>query len=269
MGVKGNIKLIFEYLKLNIKKEWQYKSAFIMQIVAMVLNDAFFIIQWLMIFGFLDGGIENGTIGGYGFKEVMLLWSMNAGSYGISHLFFGGAWNIKKLVYDAGLDVYFTQPKNMLINVCCSSTNISAIGDIIYSFIVLIIIKAEWYWFLLIIPVMIISGCMYVAVYVVYVSLCFYVKGGDALGHAVESTITKVCNYPPTIYSNVVKFIMATFIPIMFYCFVPVENIFLNFNIWYTLIYILVATLWIILAFICFNMGVKKYNSGSVMGGRM
>ena len=29
MAVKGNLKLIFDYYKLNLKKEWKYKSSFI------------------------------------------------------------------------------------------------------------------------------------------------------------------------------------------------------------------------------------------------
>ena len=46
MGVKSNLKLIFSYFKLNLKKEWKYKSSFFMQIAMMILNDLFFIIQW-------------------------------------------------------------------------------------------------------------------------------------------------------------------------------------------------------------------------------
>ena len=71
MAVKNNLKLIFDYFKLNIKKEWKYKSSFFMQIIMMILNDLFFIIQWFIIFQLVD------NIGGYGFKETMLLWITN------------------------------------------------------------------------------------------------------------------------------------------------------------------------------------------------
>ncbi|MBQ7307537.1 MAG: ABC-2 family transporter protein [Clostridia bacterium] len=263
MGVKSNLKLIFSYLKLNIKKEWQYKASFIMQIVTMLLNDLFFIIQWLIIFSLVD------NIGGYGFRETMLLWSIGAGAYGFSHLFFGGAWKIKDYVYDGKMDVYFTQPKNLLINVCCSQTNISALGDLLYTFVILIIIKAPWWWFLAMIPVLTFSGMIYASVYVFYVSLCFHVKGGESLARMVESTTTKVQNYPPAIFSNGVKFIMSTLIPVVFYSFMPVEYIFLSFNPLYLLVYLGVTVLWVSIAFLVFKLGIKKYNSGSVMGGRL
>ena len=152
MAVKNNLKLIFQHFKLNIKKEWKYKPSFFMQLIMMILNDFFFIIQWVIIFSLID------DIGGYGFNETMLLWAIAAGGFGIARTFFSGAWNIKDMVYEGRLDVYLTQPKNVLINVATSATDVSAIGDIIYSFIVLAITGAPWHWYLIMIPAIILAG---------------------------------------------------------------------------------------------------------------
>ena len=124
MAVKNNLKMIFSYFKLNVKKEWKYKTSFFMQIAMMILNDLFFIIQWYIIFQLVD------NIGGYGFNETMLLFGIAAGGFGFSHAFFGGAWNIKDIVYDGKLDVFLTQPKSVLLNVSCSSTEISAFIEV-------------------------------------------------------------------------------------------------------------------------------------------
>lgn len=263
MGVKENLKLIFDYYKLNIKKEWKYKSSFFMQIIMMILNDLFFIIQWLIIFQLVD------TIGGYGFKETMLLWSVAAGGYGFSHAFFAGAWNIKDIVYDGKLDVYLTQPKSVLINVCCSSTEVAALGDILYAFVVLAIIGAPWHWYLLIVPAMLMAGLIYVSVYVVYVSLCFYMKRGDAVAKSVEGTINKAGNYPPQIFNTLVKGLFFTLIPTFFYTFVPAQYLFLTPNVWWILGMVVITIFWVIMAFVAFNNGLKKYNSGNLMGGRL
>lgn len=263
MGVKNNLKLIFSYFKLNLKKEWKYKSSFFMQIFMMILNDAFFIIQWYIIFQLVD------DIGGYGFNETMLLWAVSAGGYGVSHAFFAGAWKIKDIVYEGKLDVYLTQPKSVLLNVCCSSTDVSAIGDIIYAFVVLAIIGAPWYWYLIMIPAMIMAGLIYVCVYVVYTSFCFYIKRGDSVAKSVEGTLNKAGNYPAHIYNSVVKGILFTVIPALFYTFVPVQYFFLAPNVWWILGAIGVTVLWVILAFVSFKLGLKKYNSGNLMGGRL
>ena len=263
MGVKNNLKLIFSYLKINVRKEWKYKASFFMQIAMMILNDLFFIIQWYIIFKLVD------SIGGYGFNETMMLWAVAAGGYGVSHAFFGGAWNIKDLVYEGKLDVYLTQPKSILLNVCCSQTDISAFGDILYSYIMLIIIGAPWWWYLLMPFVSILAGLIYVSAYVTFVSICFHIKNGDAVAKSVEGTINKAANYPPHIYNFVVKALFFTIIPTFFYTFVPVQYFFLTPNIWWILGSIAVTTLWVIISFVSFKIGLKKYNSGNLMGGRL
>ena len=107
--VVNNLKLIFSYFALNLKKEWKYKTSFYMQMIMMILNDAFFIIQWVIVFKLVD------NIGGYGFEETMLLWAISSGGFGISHCFFYGAWKIKDMVYEGRLDVFLTQPKNAIV----------------------------------------------------------------------------------------------------------------------------------------------------------
>ncbi len=262
MGVKNHLKLIGSYFKLNVKKEWKYKPSFFMQIIMMILNDLFFIIQWYIIFRLVD------NIGGYGFNETMLLWAVAAGGFGFSHAFFYGAWNIRNIVYDGKLDVFLTQPKNVLLNVCCSSTDISAIGDMLYAFIVLAIIGAPWYWYLIMIPAMMVAGLIYVSVYVTYVSLCFYIKG-DAVAKSVEGTLNKSANYPPNIFNTVVKALLFTLIPTFFYTFVPAQYFFITFNIWWVIGSLVVTALWVTIAFVSFKLGLKKYNSGNLMGGRL
>lgn len=263
MVVKNNLKLIFSYFKLNLKKEYKYKASFFMQMLMMILNDLFFIIQWVIVFNLVE------DIGGYGFDETLMLFGVAAGAFGFSHTFFYGAWQIKDTVYEGKLDVFLTQPKNVLINTCCSTTDISGIGDMIYAFVALAIVGAPWHWYLIMIPVMIMSGLIYVAVYVTYVSLCFYIKRGDAVARSVEGTLNKSGNYPPAIYNNIIKALFFTLIPVGFYTFVPVQYFFLTPNIWWILGLLGATIVWVSLAFFCFHKGLKKYNSGNLMGGRV
>ena len=263
MAVKNHLKLIFNYFILNLKKEWKYKSSFFMQIIMMILNDLFFIIQWVIIFKIVD------NIGGYGFNETLLLFGVAAGGFGISHAFFGGAWHLRDMIYDGKLDVFLTQPKNILLNICCSSTEISAVGDIMYAYIVLIIIGAPWHWYLLMLPVIILSGLVFVSVYIIFCTLCFYIKRGDAVAKAVEGAMNKAGNYPPAIYNTVVKTILYTIIPVFFFTFVPANYFLIDFNIWWVLLSIAVTSALVLLSFVFFKIGLKKYNSGSLMGGRL
>lgn len=263
MAVKNNLKLIFSYLKLNLKKEAEYKTSFFLKIVMMILNDVFFILQWVVVFSIVD------NIGGYGFNDVLLLWALSAGSYGVAHLFFNNAFSIAEIIYNGKLDVYLTQPKNLLINVSCSSCSVSAIGDILYAFIVLIIIKAAWWWYLAIIPAIIIGGLVFVSIAVIFQSLCFYIKNGSALSDMVASATTMFANYPPVIFKGVAKILLYTIIPAGFMVFIPAEAIFLGFNLWAILFWVAITILLIIIAFLSFKLGLKHYSSGNLMGGRL
>ena len=105
--------------------------------------------------------------------------------------------------------------------------------------------------------------------YVVYVSLCFFVKRGDALAKSAEGTILKAANYPPAIFNTVVKGLFFTLVPTFFYTFIPAQYLFLTPNIWWVIGLLAVTTVWVLLAFISFRQGLKKYNSGNLMGGRL
>ena len=262
MGVKGNLKLIFNSFWLNIKKEWKYKASFFMQIFTMIVNDFFFIIEWVVIFGIVD------DVAGYGFNDIMLLWAVSAGTFGFCGLFFGGVRNIKDLIYEGKLDVYLTQPKSVLINLACSHSSLDGMGDIIYSFIILIIIGAPWYWYFLLVPIIIVGGILLASIYVVFSSISFYIKNGDG-SKISEKIILGADKYPFGIWNTAIKFMLSTIFPVLFYTIVPAQYIIKSFNIWWMLAYLAVTAFWVLLAFILFNIGLKKYNSGNLMGGRL
>ena len=86
---------------------------------------------------------------------------------------------------------------------------------------------------------------------------------------AVDGTMLKAANYPPKIYNTIIKAILFSIIPALFYVFVPVEYLMLSPSVWWILGYIAFVALWVGIAFLSFKIGLKRYNSGSLMGGRL
>jgi len=257
-----NIKFIFHCFRLNVKKEWQYKSSFFMQIFMMVLNNLSFIAVLAILFTVVD------NIGGMNFNQVAALFAVTCGGYAVMHMFFYGAFDIKDNIYNARLDVFMTQPKNLLLNVSCSSTSVSAIGDLICGIIILVITRATWWWYAVYIPIAITAGLIYFGMYVFWISFAFYIKAGDAIAKVAEDITLKASAYPRAIYDNFAKLIFATIIPVTIYVFLPVEFIFINFQIWPVLAILGGTIIWLVLAFTFFKISVRRYTSGSVMGGR-
>ena len=67
MAVKNQIKVLMLSVKYNIMKQMVNKVTFVTNILFMILNNASFIIQWIILFSLKD------EIGGYTMKEVLLL----------------------------------------------------------------------------------------------------------------------------------------------------------------------------------------------------
>lgn len=228
----------------------------------MIVNNSFFIIQWLIIFEITP------TIGGYGFNEVLFIWGVAAGGFGLSTMLFNGARGISNMVYMGKLDVFLTQPKNVLINVCSSSTSTSGIGDFLYLFIVLIIIKASLYTWLMVLPILVLAALITTSMIVIFSSLAFYVKRGDALASSFTSAFITFGTYPPTIFSTAIRVILFTVIPVGFAVFIPFEL--LTAFSWSNLAILIGVTAFVVgLAFAVFYKGLKRYSSGNLLSARL
>ena len=131
------VKNQFKVTKLSIKyaliREMLNKTTFISSIVFMILNNASFIIQWVVLFSLKE------NVGGYTLKQVLLLWGLAASTFGFSHFFFKRAYSLSDIINTGKLDSYLVQPKNVLISVITSSIEPSSIGDMLYGFIMLFI----------------------------------------------------------------------------------------------------------------------------------
>lgn len=89
-AVKNQIKISFLSVKYALMREMLNKVTFFTNITFMILNNAAFIIQWIVLFALKD------NIGGYTFKQVVLLWGIAAGTYGVAHFFFKKAFHLDR-----------------------------------------------------------------------------------------------------------------------------------------------------------------------------
>lgn len=258
MEVKKNLNLIFVSLKFNILKEMEYRVAFISQIIGMILNNGSFIIQWIILFSLKD------DFGGYVLKDIMMLWAVAAGSYGLNRTVFGNVTNLSDYITKGKLDTYLVQPKNVLINILASRTSAGAIGDIIYGYLVLIVLKSSITTYLLYTLVIILGAIVHTAFVVITQSLAFWLGRADSIASALENAIMMPSTYPEGIFNSFVKIAMFTIIPVGFIVFIPVRllNLFDPLLLLGLVGFTVSITL---LAFLVFNKGLKKYSSSNLM----
>ncbi len=80
-AVKNQLRVCALSVKYNMMREMLNKVTFLTNILFMVLNNATFLVQWMILFRLKE------DIGGYTMDEIMLLWGLTASSYGLSHIF--------------------------------------------------------------------------------------------------------------------------------------------------------------------------------------
>lgn len=260
--VKNQLRISFLSVKYAIQREMLNKMTFISNVVFMILNNFCFIIQWLILYSLKS------EVGGYSLKQVYLLWGLAAGTYGVARFFFIDAFNLPTIINSGKLDVYLIQPKNVLLSCITSSVEVSALGDLIYGFIMLLIYGFSIQNLLLFMIFIVCGGLILVSISIIFSSLSFWFGKVDIIANNVNSMMTNFATYPEGIFKGVVKIMFYTILPIGFVNYLPVK-ILTDFNFFYLLIVILVAILLLIIAFIVFYKGLRKYSSSNLMNVRM
>ena len=260
--VKNQIKVSLLSIKYGLQREMLNKVTFFSNIIFMILNNAAFLVQWLILFSLKD------NIGGYGIKQVILLWGLASGTFGVAHFFFKEAFNLSEDINTGKLDNYLIQPKNVLLSLITSSVEVSAIGDLLYAYIMLFLYGITLKNYILFTFFCIVGGIIMVCLTVITASLSFWFGKVELLSHTLNTFITSFSTYPEGIFKGFIKVIFYTLIPIGFISYLPV-NILTTFHYTKILIVLGVTLLSIVLTFIVFYKGLKKYSSSNLMNVRI
>lgn len=258
MVVKRELKIIILSIKYSLMREALNKVSFITNILFMILNNACFIIQWIILYSVKD------NIGGYTLSMVLLLWALAASTYGFAHFFFEKAFDLSDTINTGKLDSYLVQPRNILLSISTSDIKVSAIGDLIYSLIMLFIYGFNIKLFILFIIFTITGGLILVSISVIYNSLSFWFNKSDFIADIINDLMIYPSTYPEGIFKGISKVLLYTVVPVGLVNYMPL-TILTEFNLKLLLIIISFTIVIIVLAFTIFNKGLKKYSSSNLM----
>ncbi len=262
MAVKNQIKVTILSIKYAIMREMLNKATFISNIIFMVLNNACMLVQWVVLFSIKS------NMGGYTFKQVLLLWGMAAGVYGVSHFFFKKCFSLSDTINSGKLDAYIVQPKNILISTITSDIEVSALGDMLFAIIVYFIYGFTPLGFFLFIFFLITGGLMLTAISIILHSLSFWFSNADMVADVGNSLMINFATYPDGIFKGITKWLLYTLIPVGIANYIPVKVI-TEFNPLLFTINICVCIILIILANMTFYKGLKRYASSNLMNARI
>ena len=262
MVVKTQLKISFLSIKYALMREMLNKVTFLTNIFFMILNNASFIIQWLVLYSLKD------DVGGYTFKQVLLLWGIAAGTYGVSRFFFKKAFDLSDTINNGKLDSYLVQPKNVLLAAITTDVQPSAIGDLVYAYIMLFVFGITIENFLLFTLFIFTGGFALATIAVILGSLSFWFNKTDINADLGNSLTVNFSSYPDGIFKGAIKVLLYTIIPVGLINYIPIK-ILTEFNLGLLLIVLLFTIFIISLAFFVFFKGLKRYSSSNLMISRI
>lgn len=261
-AVKNHIKVCVLSMKYNIMKEMLNKVTFCTNILFMMLNNASFIVQWIILFRLKE------DIGGFTMREVMLLWGLAAGSFGLANVLFARVFSLSALIISGKLDSYLVQPKNVLLSMMTSATRVSSIGDVLYGMIILCIFGKGIREYFLFFFFTVTGAAILTAFALLLGSLCFWIVRADLFADNLINIIITFSTYPDGIFKGAVKFILYFAVPVGMAVYLPVHVI-TDFNAGGVLMVTGYTILIWTVAVAVFYRGLRRYSSGNLMEARM
>ncbi len=258
-----SLKLAFLNIRKNIKNAKELKSAFIISIVGMMLNNVAFLFLWYYF------GKTVGELNGWKAEDIFGLYAFTTVSYGIVSGFLNGIFSIPTYISTATLDNYLLTPKNILLKIATSRVSTSAFGDLLYGiicFIFFIILRnLSITQILFSILLMILVTVIFYAFCIICMSISFYVMDGQNVSSGFYNMFLSNSLYHGGAFTGILRFVFTFIMPSLLLGAVPVELV-NNFTVDKLLIMIIFSIFWLVVAILFFNKSLKKYESNNLFG---
>lgn len=247
----------------NLQAVAEYRVSFLVQVFGMMLNNAAFAVFWAALIA------RAGTVGGYGFTDVMIIWALTSTSFGIAHVLWGNVRSLGPIILRGELDVYLLQPKDVFLNVLSSRTVVSAWGDFLYGYLVLAFLPGTGPERLALFTLLALSGAViFAAVFSAAESLTFFLGNAGPISSAVTEFLLSFSLYPETVFDPGMRWIFYTLLPSGFIAFVPL-SVYRNLDWPLVPGLALVAAAYAAVSYGLFRLGLRKYESGNQVATRL
>lgn len=261
-AVKNQVRICLLSVKYNIMREMLNKVTFVMNVLFTMLNNATILVQWFILFCLRE------DVGGYTMREIMLLWGVTAASFGLSHILFARAFSLPELIVSGKLDSYLVQPKSVLLGVMTSSTDITAIGDLLYGLGIICVSGTGIHGFFLVLLFIVTGTVIFTAFALLTGSLAFWFVRVEMLNGQMIMGMVSFATYPDGIFRGVSRFLLYFVIPVGMAVWHPV-HIMTCFDAGMLVMVLGYTCLLGILSVVVFYRGLRRYSSSSLMEARM
>lgn len=257
--MKRELKFLLALWQANLIAAMEYRVSFITQIVGMMLNNGVYFIFWVIFFDRFE------KIGGWGLPDMFLIYGLVATSYGLATYFFGNMLQLSQVIANGQLDYYLALPRPVLLHTLASRSRVSGIGDFAYG--TLSFLFAGQITLLTLARFglgVILSAVIFVSFLVLVHSLAFWMGNVQIFSMQATMAIITFAIYPARLFDQTARFLLFTIIPAMLVGAVPTELV--RAFTWEKLgLLTLGASIFLGLAILIFQRGLRRYESGSAI----
>lgn len=244
-------------IKTSIRATLSLRLAFFIELVLNIGNNLIFFLVWWIFFHKFD------SVGDWNFNDVIVMMLVVRAGYGLSRIFFGGNKVLAQKIVSGGLDPYMTQPKNLLLYLVCSESQSKGWGHILSAILLYFLTDLHMHQ----IPLLVfgsLCGCLiFASSATIAHSLCFWFGNIGEVSKRYVDSIFLFVHYPVNIYSGLMQVLMFTVFPAGVIGYLPVELV-KEFTVAMFVALLSATILFVILAFITFYRGLRRYESGNL-----
>lgn len=216
--MSGNVSVALASWRLAWLSEVGRRASFLIQMLFMCINDAIWVVFWLLVFSHRD------DIRGWDQAEVLVLFSIVTASYGIALGMFYGVRRLGHRIRAGDIDPYLAQPRPVVLRVLFGKVHPPMLGDLAFGPVLFWLAGgagiAGWAWYVI---VSLLAASIVVAYILAWESLQFWTASGSEVAGVAFTAVTVLSTYPAAIYSGYLKLVVFTVVPAAFIGSVPAQ----------------------------------------------
>jgi ABC-2 type transport system permease protein len=251
------LKFLLAVWQANLQSAMEYRAAFLTQAIGMVLNNFMYFAIWIIFFQrFKD-------VNGWGLGDMWITFGVLSSAFGLVSLLFGNTFNLSEIIMKGRLDYYLSLPRPVLLHTIASRMIGSGMGDFTYGFISYALSgNLTGDGLLRFVLATLLAATVFASFLILVQSLAFWFGLMTSLTTLLVNAMLTFGIYPITLFDNSAKFILFTIIPAAFMGAVPGD--FIRAFTWATLGELFLgAIVFLFLAITVFEIGLRRYESGS------
>jgi ABC-2 type transport system permease protein len=255
--VANNLSFVRALVATNLKATLALRSAFVIQVGFMALNNfTFFVFWWALM-------VRVTTLRGWNLSDIELLFGIVAAAFGLTVTLAGGVRHLGRLIDDGALDTLLTQPKSVLVHALGMRAQPSGCGDLISGLIFVAWAgHVSWRTMPIVVVVIVASALIFVACGIVFFSLAFWLGRAETVATQLWELLVTFSLYPEPLFGGALRLVLFTLLPAGFVGYLPVRILRApSFASVATLL--LVAIAYLCAAVLLFDRGLRRYSSGS------